>query len=312
MPVRLIMHADDFGLTPGINRAILSLSRSGALRSTSLMVTASHAAEAVRLALSCPGLGVGCHLTFVDGIPAAHPEAIPTLLGADGKTFRPSMLDFAQALLRGTVLAADLARETQAQIQRLQRMGIDVTHIDTHKHVHAFPELAATVLHIAQRCGVPAVRNPFEPRWSSALAGAPWGRRLQMRLIDRFQPAYAALPAIKSRQMMTTEGTLGIAATGTLDAGRLRATLEAVAEHGGDGTWEFCCHPGHMDYALERTPTRLRASREIEYQALLAVVPEIVRSAGGPELIHYGELGVAGLQRASGQFQPHTGFEKVL
>ena len=312
MPVRLILHADDFGLTPGINRAIIALFQAGVLRSTSLMATAPHAEEAVRLAQQCPALGVGCHLVFADGIPAAHPESIPSLLGADGKTFRPSLLDFAQAMLRGTIQAADLATETQAQIQHLQRMGVDVTHVDTHKHTHVFPKLAETVLHIAERCGVHAVRNPFEPRWSSGLAAGSWSRLVQMRLIERYRAIFAAIPEVRSGRMMTTQGTLGIAATGTLDATLLRATLQALQRHGGEGTWEFCTHPGRMDYALERTTTRLRASREVEYEALLQVIPEIVRSADGPALIHYGELGVAGLQRASGQFEPHTGFEKVL
>ncbi len=312
MPVRLIINADDFGLTPGINRAIIELFQAGALRSTSLIATASFTEEAVELMRQHPRLGVGCHLTFVDGIPAAHPESIPTLLGADGKTFRPSMLDFTQAVLRGTVRAGDLARETQAQIQRLQRMGVDVTHIDTHKHAHAFPEVARTVLYIAERCGIFAVRRPFEPRWCSALAGASWTRRLPMRWVERFEPRFAGLAAIRSGQIMSTDGTLGIAATGTLDAARLRAMIEAALNRGGEHMWELCTHPGHVDYALERTATRLRATREVEYKALLAVVPDIVRSADGPALIHYGELGVAGLQRASGQFQPYTGFEKVL
>lgn len=312
MPVQLIPHADDFGLTPGINRAIVALFRAGALRSASLMVAAPFAAEAVELAKGCPGLGVGCHLTFVDGMPAAHPEAIPSLLGADGKTFRPSLLDFTQALLRGTVRAADLATETQAQIQRLQQWGIDVTHVDTHKHLHLFPMLARTVLYIAGRCGVHAVRNPFEPRWSATLAGAPLLRRAQMRVAERYRPAFSALLPIRSGELNTTAGTLGIAATGTLDADRLRSTLQAAQRFGGDATWELCCHPGHLDYALERTSTRLRASREVEYAALLEVMPEILRSADAPTLIHYGQLGVAGLQRASGQFEPHTGFEKVL
>ncbi len=75
---------------------------------------------------------------------------------------------------------------------------------------------------------------------------------------------------------------------------------------------ELCTHPGHHDVELDRQHTRLRASREAEYLALLEVVPEIMRTQTPPVLIHYGNLGVPGLQRASGQFSPHTGYEKVL
>jgi predicted glycoside hydrolase/deacetylase ChbG (UPF0249 family) len=273
----LILNADDFGLTAGINRAIVELFRANALTSTTLMATAPAADDAIALALANPGLGVGCHLNFVEGYPSAHPESIPSLLGADGKTFRPSLIDFAQALLRGKIEAAELALETQAQIQRLQRAGIDVTHVDTHKHIHVFPPIARTIAHIAQRCGIHAIRNP--------------------------------LPQIASRELQTTDGTLGIAGTGIMTPDILRRTLAAMPT---EGTFELCCHPGHRDAALDAAPTRLRASREAEFRMLLEVLPEFSRTEPGLNLIHYGNLGVAGLQRASGQFQPHTGYEKVV
>src|SRR5580698_8573157 len=173
MPPRLIINADDFGLTPGINRAIVELHRAGVVTSATLMATGPAFDDAVALALANPTLGVGCHLVLIDGMPLCHAESIPTLLGGDGKTFRRSNVDFAQAALRGTIDADDIARETLAQIQRLQRAGIDVTHIDSHKHSHLLPAVASTVFHIANRCGVPSMRNPFEPRWSASLAGAP-------------------------------------------------------------------------------------------------------------------------------------------
>ena len=312
MPPRLILHADDFGLTPGINRAIIELHQAGVLTSASLMATGPAFEDAVSLARANPALGVGCHLVFVDGIPISHPWDIPTLLGADGKTFRPETFDFAQAAIRSTIRQHDLAREAQAQIQRLQRAGIDVTHVDTHKHTHIFPAIARTVLHIAQRCGVPAMRNPFEPRWTEALdLEVPRLRRMQIRLLRRFEPAFRRLAAEPAQHGFLTSGTLGIASTGTLTTPHLRTLLECALTQRDDDVYELCTHPGHQDAALDAQSTRLRASREAEYLALLEVVPEILRTQTSPALIHYGNLGVPGLQRASGQFAPHTGYEKV-
>jgi predicted glycoside hydrolase/deacetylase ChbG (UPF0249 family) len=305
----LIVNADDFGLTPGINRAIVELYREGVVSSTTLMATAPAVEDAMELALAHPALGVGCHLNFVEGVPAAHPEAIPTLLGADGKTFRPSMVDFAQAVLRGTLDPAELALETQAQIQRLQRAGLDVTHVDTHKHTHVFPLIARTIVHIAQRCGVQAVRNPYEPHWSERLAKASLLRRGLLRLFRLSEKSFHELPQIMACEVLTTSGTLGIAGTGLMTAGTMR---DALAQLPGDGTYEWCCHPGYRDAALDAAPTRLRGSREDERRLLLEVIPELLRSVDAPPLIHYGNLGVAGLQRASGQFVPNTGFEKVV
>ena len=312
MPPRLIINADDFGLTPGINRAVIELHRAGVLTSTTLMATGGCFDHAVALARANPTLGVGCHLVFTDGIPVSHPESIPTLLGGDGKTFRSSAWDFAQAALRGTIDPAHVARETQAQIQKIQREGIDVTHVDTHKHTHLLPSIARTVFHIANRCGIQSIRNPIEPRWSSALAEAPLRRRLEMRLLDRFEGPFRKLTADARDHDFIPEGTLGIAATGTMSAEVLRATIDCLVHRHPDSVCELLCHPGFQDAALDAQNTRLRASREIEYMALRQVVPEYSRTPGRLQLIHYGNLGVPGLQRASGQYKPSTGYEKVL
>jgi predicted glycoside hydrolase/deacetylase ChbG (UPF0249 family) len=311
MPARLIVNADDFGLTGGINSAVEKLYRAGALTSATLMATGPAFDDAVAIALRNPGLGVGCHLVFVDGIPVSHPEAIPSLLGADGKTFRVSNLDFIQSLLRGHILPNELAVETQAQIQKLQRAGLDVTHIDSHKHLHVFPAVAGPVLYTAERCGVRAFRYPNEPKWARALSTrTPWQRRLAQAALDFFEPRFRRMVHLTGDEQ-TTSGTLGIAATGTLEAATLRLLVGGVRQYGGDRVYELCCHPGYNDEDLDRQRTRLRASREVELRALVDVVPEISRNEEGVELIHYGNLGIPGLQRASGQYIRPTGYEKV-
>ena len=309
MPTRLILNADDFGLTLGINRAVEQLHQARALTSATLMATGPAFDDAVAIAQRNPTLGIGCHLVFLDGIPVSHPESIPSLLGADGKTFRPSYLDFVQALLRGTISEAELALETQAQIQKLQRAGIDVTHVDSHKHTHLFPAVARAVLHIAERCGVRAFRYPFEPDWSRSLATAtPLSRRLAQSALNLFEPRFRALTPL-DRDEITTQGTLGIAATGTLSESLLRAIMTDL---GPDHIYELCCHPGYNDAGLDRQRTRLRQSRETELNALLRTIPEMTQNPEDPRLIHYGDLGIPGLQRASSHFTPNTGFEKVL
>jgi predicted glycoside hydrolase/deacetylase ChbG (UPF0249 family) len=304
MPPRLILNADDFGLTPGIN-----------LPSTTLMATGPAFHHAVQLALRTPTLGVGCHLVFTGGIPVSHPDSIPSLLGADGKTFRPSALDFAQAALRGTLRPEELAREALAQIQCLQRAGIDVTHVDTHKHTHIFPLVAETVFHIAQRCGIQSIRHPIEPRWSSSLAPGRL-RRCATRVFELFQPSFDRLTRPAALRGLIPQGTLGIAATGSLTAPLLRSVIDCLVHRHPDSVFELLCHPGYNDPDLAREPTVLRQSREVEYHALLEVIPPCLpgnrSTLPAVELIHYGNLGVPGLQRASGQYVPATGFEKVL
>jgi len=265
MPARLIINADDFGLTPGINRAIAELHSAGALTSATLMANGPAFDDAIRIAHTQPTLGIGCHIVLTDGVPISPPETIPTLLGPDRKSFRASLTDFFAAVLIGKVSAADIAREALAQITRIQQQGISLTHIDTHKHTHILTRVSRPLLAVAEVADIPAVRNPFEPRWSIALGKSRILRRLQLRSLRFLQPRFLALPQIRSGRVITTNGTLGISATGHLNLTTLHAILDAMPS----GVWELVCHPGYNDRDLDAVRTRLRNTRDIERAALL-------------------------------------------
>jgi predicted glycoside hydrolase/deacetylase ChbG (UPF0249 family) len=283
MPPRLILNADDFGLTPGINRAIAELHSARALTSATLMANGPAFDDAVRIAHAQPTLGIGCHIVLTDGIPLSPPETIPTLLGPDRKSFRPSLTGFFAAVLLGQVSEADIARETLAQITRIQQQGIALTHIDTHKHTHLLPRVARPLLVIAERTGIAAIRNPFEPLWSSAVGNSPFLRRVQLRSLGYLQPLFLALPQIRSGRVRTTSGTLGISATGSLNPTTLRAILDIIPT----GTWELVCHPGYNDLDLDAITTRLRATRDIERAALLEAFSPHQSNPQLPQLINY-------------------------
>jgi predicted glycoside hydrolase/deacetylase ChbG (UPF0249 family) len=287
MAPRLIINADDFGLTPGVNRAIAELHRAGALTSATLMATGAAFDDAVAIARVNPDLGIGCHVVLTDGTPVSPPDSIPSLLGPDGKTFRPSLIDFVQALLRGIICEDEIEREAFAQIERLQRAGINVTHLDTHKHTHLFPAVSRPLLRLAQRCSIRAVRNPFEPAWSSRLAPNALVRRIQFHALSVLgKRSFQSLPQLTHGHVLTCDGTIGVSATGQLNAASLHQILHAMPE----GTWELVCHPGYNDAALAAIATRLRATREIERDALLKEIPQAIRTLPGLELIHYGQI----------------------
>jgi predicted glycoside hydrolase/deacetylase ChbG (UPF0249 family) len=285
MAARLILNADDFGLTRGINRAVAELYAAGALTSTTLMANGPAFDDAVAIALANPSLGVGCHIVLTDGKPVSPPKTIPTLLGEDGKNFRPNANDFFLAVLRRKVSAAEIEREALAQLNKLQARGIAVTHIDTHKHTHVLPQVARPLLTAAETAGVRAIRNPFEKRWSLALGKSSSLTRLKLRLLRRLRPRFLGLAPIRHGRIRTTDGTLGIAATGSLDAATLRAALHALP----DGLWELVCHPGYNDRDLDAVTTRLRATRDIERQALLATFGRESANPFPTHLIHYGD-----------------------
>jgi predicted glycoside hydrolase/deacetylase ChbG (UPF0249 family) len=315
----LILNADDFGLTRGINRAIEELFRAGAITSATMMATGPAFDDAVRIAHANPGLGIGCHIVLTDGIPVLHPAEIPTLLGPDGKSFRSSLLDFQLAAVTGALNEDEICREAQAQIAKLQRAGLDVTHIDTHKHTHIFPSVARPLLFVAERSRIGAIRNPFEQAWSRGLGHPGIIRRAEVALLAPLRRKFAALPQIRSGAVATTDGTIGMSATGRLD----RGTLESILQRMPHGTWEMVLHPGYNDSDLDKVTTRLRSTREIEMQALLDVFGNQPDSSGNqkftngahlptPELIHYGALGPFARLRELRQFKPNTGHEVLL
>jgi len=287
MPPHLIINADDFGLTPGINRAIAELHQAHALTSATLMATGPAFDDAVATAHANPTLGVGCHVVLTDGVPASPPDTIPTLLGPDGKSFRPSLLNFVQALLRGQIHEEDIEREALAQIQKLQRAGIPITHLDTHKHTHLFPAVTRPLLRVAERTSIHAIRNPFEQRWSLSLGHGNRLRRFQIKLLSRLHKKFEAHPQLRTASILTTDGTIGISATGRLNQPTLHEILQSLPN---TGTYELCCHPGYNDTDLDRVTTRLRTHRDIERKALLAEIPTLALHPNPPQLIHYGDL----------------------
>ncbi len=295
MPPRLIINADDFGLTQGVNRAIEELHRAGVLTSATLMATGAAFDDAVAVAHANPALGVGCHIILTDGVPVSPPEAIPTLLGPDGRSFRPSLIDFLQALLRGRISEQEIEREALAQIQKLQRARINITHIDTHKHTHLFPAVCRPLLKVAEQSSIHAIRQPFEQPWSLALGHGKRMRRLQVKLLGGLKTKFEQQLQIRSRSILSTDGTIGISATGNLYSETLHAILHSMPT---EGTFELVCHPGYNDSDLDRIVTRLRTHREIERQALLAEVPALALHPNAPQLINYGELA----QHQTGQF----------
>lgn len=277
---RLIVNADDFGLTAGVNRAILELHRAGALTSATLMARAAAAEEAVEMARATPSLGVGCHMVLVDGDAVLPAREIPTLVDARTGRFQPTLGAFLKRLLAGRIRSSEIEAEAAAQISLLQAKGVTLTHIDTHKHTHIFPSVLQPVLRAASRCGIGAIRNPFEPAWSlRATPGAHRLRRAQVHLLRRLQPAFRKHVAAAS--LATTDGTLGVLATGTLDSTAVHSILSSIQP----GRWELITHPGYNDPDLARTHTRLLVSRETERTAL-----ESLQELPGIELISFAEL----------------------
>jgi chitin disaccharide deacetylase len=268
----LIVNADDFGLTAGVNRAVAELHTSGVLTSTTLMARAGATAEAIEIARAKPSLGVGCHVVLVDGEPILSPREVPTLVDQKTGCFPLNLTTFLARLFTGRIAAEEIEAEVAAQIRSLQAQGLELTHVDTHKHTHMFPAVLRPVLRAAHAANIRAVRNPFEPAWAvRATAGAGWARCAEVNLLRNLESSCRRI--IAQEGLVTTAGTIAVVGTGVLDGTAIRRLLAKMP----GGTWELVTHPGYNDADLAKVRTRLRASRDIERQALSAIreFPEI-------------------------------------
>ena len=284
---RLIVNADDFGFTAGVNRAIVESHSRGIVTSSTLMANGIAFADAVGLAHRVPRLSVGCHVVLIDGEPVLPAGELPSL--TRGGRFRDGLKTFAARALAARIDDEQVFAEATAQIRRIQSAGIRIAHFDTHKHTHLFPRILRPVLRAAKACGVAVVRNPFGPRMpmqSSAFLQRPnlWTRYAQLRVLGAFARKFRA--AVDQEGFATTDGTLGIEVTGTLD----ESLFHAIADSIPDGTWEFVCHPGYNDADLQKANTRLRASREMELRVLTLPGARGILEERGIQLISYSDL----------------------
>jgi len=244
-------------------------------------------AEAAELAKTAPKLSVGCHIVLIDGEPVLEPGKVPSLTAS--RKFRDGIKMFAARALSGRMDAGEITAEATAQIRKLQSAGVVVSHIDSHKHTHLFPQILRPVLQAAAECGVKAVRNPFGPRFplrSGQLLARPnlWTRYAEVRILRRFAGSFRV--AVQRQGFVTPDGTLGVEVTGTLDEQLFRAIAESIPE----GTWEFVCHPGYDDADLRAARTRLRQSRETELRVLTLPAAREMLAQAGIELISYRDL----------------------
>ncbi|MGI8499021.1 MAG: ChbG/HpnK family deacetylase, partial [Gemmatimonadaceae bacterium] len=191
-PRRLIVNADDFGFSPGINRGIIEAHRAGTLPSASLMATGIAFEDAVSLLADTPTLDVGLHFDLTMGPPLTGARTLTD--PATGRCHRlPALLGLVAV---GRIDRGEVIAEWRAQYDRLCAAGVRPSHLDGHHHAHAFPMIWGAVVDAAREAGashlhlrVPSERLADGSGWRSAL------KSLALRSLWRI--ASARTPAVR-------------------------------------------------------------------------------------------------------------------
>lgn len=158
---KLIVNADDFGLHHEVNQAVIEGYQKGCIRSTSLMPTGAAVEEACRLARENPGLGIGIHITLVAEKPVLPAERVPTLLDETGH-FHADHMVFIKNYILGRIDKGQLYAECEAQIRKAMSLGLNITHLDSHQHLHTLPGVTGICLDLMQKYGIRRMRFPGE------------------------------------------------------------------------------------------------------------------------------------------------------
>lgn len=266
---QLVVNADDFGFTPGVNQGIVEAHRSGILTATTLMANGDAFDDAVRLAQQTPSLDMGCHLVLVGG------RSLVT-----GRPFPPTVGRLLAALARRQIAVFD---ELAQQVRRIVAAGLRPTHLDTHKHAHLAPPVLDAVARLSEEFQIPWVRSPFDFAMR-AVKPAPLGTRLAGAAIATQRGRFRRVLA--QHGCRTTDHFAGFQITGRFGTAELLEVLRQLPA----GSTELMCHPGRCGADLRQAPTRLQESREAELAALMAPETRAELERGGIELVNYTSL----------------------
>ena len=273
---RLIINSDDFGYTPAVSRGIVEAHRAGVLTSTSLLANMEGFGDAVRLAREeAPALGIGMHINLVQGTPLAR---VPTLTDPRTGEFHP-IGRLAWRALTGRVAAADIAAECAAQIRRLRKAGIRITHLDSHQHAHVLPGVWGPIAETALREGIAVARWPVPTARVSPWQAGAWGKEAVAALAWR--TASRGAPALRHPDHLVELSH----DFGRRDVPRLLRLLDRLPA----GTTELVVHVGHVDDALARADAYTwQRERELAMLTAPAVRDRLTR--GDIVLVHFGAL----------------------
>jgi hopanoid biosynthesis associated protein HpnK len=256
---RLVVTADDFGLSPEVNAAVRRAYRDGILTCASLMMGAPAVAEAVAIARA-ERIPVGLHLTLVDGRPVLPPDRVPDLVDSQGR-FRPGLGGPAVRLALSERVRRQARAECEAQMDAFLSTGLALDHVNAHHHFHIHPTVLAIVVDLARRCRPGAVRVPYEPGlppYRQALLGAammPWTLRARRRL--------------RRAGVVTNDALFGLYDTGMLTEAAWLRIVPRIKP----GLFEVYCHPA------TRTTTASADEGSSPADELAALLSPVVREA---------------------------------
>ena len=250
---RLIVNADDFGLTQGINQGIIDTFKNGIVSRASIIVNTKFFDHALALSRENPSLGLGIHLVLVEEQPISDTRTIKSLVDSKGKLLK-NYQQFLYRYFKNQIDFQEISIELEAQIKKALNSGIKLTHLDSHQHLHVLPGICKIVKELMEKYGIKNIRMP------------------SITLKNRFSVKSHALSIFSSQSIKFFKNSeithpdyvLGIGTSGVLNEQR----LVQLVKNCDSGTSEIVCHPGFSDLDFKEHYAHWQYNPEIELEAL--------------------------------------------
>ncbi|HSE37381.1 MAG TPA: hopanoid biosynthesis-associated protein HpnK [Blastocatellia bacterium] len=281
--LRVIVNADDFGVSEEVNEAVIRAYKEGVLTSTSLMVTGAAFDSAVRLAKDNPGLAVGLHLVTVVGKSVLSHSDIPALVDSEGNfSNNPTAAGLKYFFLPRA--RRQLRKELAAQFEKFRATNLTLSHIDGHLHLHVHPVIFSAALELGAKYGVGRMRVPFEER---ALALGFDRTNLLRKTIHTL--LFGALARYMKKKLRDRAFTFAERVYGNLQSGGMSERYFLyVLDNLTAETSEIYFHPAV--YADEKLLSGDERQCSIEFEALTSKKVKQRMQSPGLKLINYFEL----------------------
>ncbi|MDI6780755.1 MAG: ChbG/HpnK family deacetylase [bacterium] len=268
---QLIVNADDFGLTEGINKGIIRAFAEGIVTSTSLMANGQAFEQAISLLQDNSSLAVGVHIVLVEEVPVCPSHLVPTLIDKKGRLHKKYGV-FLRKILLKQISLDEVEQEIRAQIEKVLNAGIKPSHIDSHQHLHVYPLILKIVLRLAKEYGIKWIRTPCDYRRPCGIAQ----RGLAFL-------AKQARKRILKAQLQTPDFFFGAGFSGHMTEENLVEVIDKLP----DGVSELMCHPGVAEYDLI---TKYNFSWADELRVLISIETRELIQKRGIALVNYDDL----------------------
>jgi len=280
---RLIVNADDFGMSEEVNEAVIRAYKEGVLTSTSLMVTGAAFEQAVKLATENPGLAVGIHLVTVVGKSVLSHAQIPSLVDREGN-FSNNPMAAGLKYYFSPRARRELRRELAAQFEKFHSTGLPLSHIDGHLHLHVHPVIFNAALDLGAKYGARRMRVPSEERRLALAFDRANLLRKSIHTLLFGELARYMKKKLRGRGFTFPERVYGNLQSGRMSERYFLYTLDNLT----DETSEIYFHPAV--YADDRLLNKDERQCSIEFEALTSKkVKEKVQELG-VKLTNYFEI----------------------